>query len=332
MTVWVVFIIFVLILIGIDLGVLNRREHVPSTKEAFGWTAMWATIGLSFSLVILYLYSNGIIESEELPRKAMIDYLTGYLVELSLSMDNVFVIALIFNYFRVPQIYQHRVLFWGILGALVFRLVMIVLGVWLLGRFEWMFYLFGLLLLYSAWKMLKTSEDIHPSKNPIILFLKRLFPITKHYDGNHFFVRRRHILAATPLFVALVMVETTDIVFAFDSIPAILGITQEPFLVFSSNVFAVLGLRSLYFVLASMLDRFGYLRYSLAAILFFVGVKMLLHGIWEPVEWLSLVVIALLLGLGIAVSLIRTDPNPDVEPPTEIETNPEGVPEEKINR
>lgn len=330
MLLWIIFLAFILLLIGIDLGVLNRKSHVPSTREALGWTALWTTIGLSFSIAVYYLYTRGIVESDLDGKTALINYLTGYLVELSLSMDNVFVIALIFSYFKVPQMYQHRVLFWGILGALVFRAIMIFLGVWLLEQFEWMFYLFGLLLLYSAYKMLTTNEEIHPTQNPVIIFLKRLFPITKHYDGNNFFVRRRHIVAATPLFVALVMVETTDIIFAFDSIPAILGITTDPFLVFSSNVFAILGLRSLYFVLASMINRFGYLRYSLAAILFFVAAKMLVHDFFKAPEWLSLGVIVLLLGGGIGFSLLRKEPSSDVEDPTTIH-HTEEVPAEKLD-
>jgi tellurite resistance protein TerC len=334
MLIWISFIVFILILIAIDLGVLNKEDHVPRTREALGYTLLWATIGLSFSFVVRYLFDNDIIESELSGGTAMLKYLTGYLVELSLSMDNVFVIALIFSYFQVPQKYQHRVLFWGILGALVFRAIMIFLGVFLLEKFEFMFYVFGVILLYSAWKMLDTSEDIHPSKNPVILWLKRIFPITKEYHGHNFFIRRRHILAATPLFVTLVMVETTDVVFAFDSIPAILGITTDPFLVFSSNVFAILGLRSLYFVLAAMINLFDYLRYSLAGILLFVAVKMLVHAYWAPPEWLSLVVIALLLGGGIVFSLARPAPapaEPEPEAPAEPKSKAVKIPKEELD-
>jgi tellurite resistance protein TerC len=332
MLIWISFIVFILILIAIDLGVLNKKDHVPRTREALGYTLLWATIGLSFSFVVRYLFDNDMIESELSGGNAMLKYLTGYLVELSLSMDNVFVIALIFAYFQVPQKYQHRVLFWGILGALVFRAIMIFLGVFLLEKFDFMFYVFGVILLYSAWKMLDTGEDIHPSKNPVILWLKRIFPITKEYYGHNFFIRRRHILAATPLFVTLVMVETTDIVFAFDSIPAILGITTEPFLVFSSNVFAILGLRSLYFVLAAMINLFDDLRYSLAGILIFVAVKMLIHDYWMAPEWLSLVVIALLLGGGIVFSLVRPTPaEPEPEAPTEHQSKAIKVPKEEID-
>lgn len=304
---WIVFLLFVATLLALDLFVLNKKDHVPSTREALKWTAMWTAIGLGFSAVIWWLYSSGLVEGAETPRSAVINYLTGYLVELSLSMDNVFVIALIFAYFKVPAKYQHRVLFWGILGAVFFRMVMILAGVWLLDQFDWMFYVFGALLLYSAYKMLGESAEVHPSQNPIIRFVKKMIPVTKDYHGPHFWVKRGGIRAATPLFIALIMVETTDIIFAVDSIPAILGITTDSFLVFSSNILAILGLRSLYFVLAAMIDKFAYLKYSLAAILFFVGAKMMVHEIWHPAEWVSLAVIAFFLVGGIVFSLVRKE-------------------------
>lgn len=313
MLLWIVFIVFIFILLAIDLGVLNKEAHVPSTKEALTWTALWATLAVGFSGVVYYLYGHHWGMRDLSASEAMLKYLSGYLVELSLSMDNVFVIALIFAYFRIPQRYQHRVLFWGILGALFFRGVMIGLGVWLVERFQWMMYLFGLLLLYSAYKMITAGESVHLSENPIIRFVKRLFPVTKSLEEERFFVKRRDFArkrdfwAATPLFVALLIVESTDILFAFDSIPAILAITTDPFLVFSSNVFAILGLRSLYFVLAAMLDRFEYLKYSLSIILFYVAVKMLLHDYWHPQEWLSLAVIGITLGGGVLYSLTRKE-------------------------
>lgn len=318
MILWIVFVVFILLLLALDLGVLNREVHVPSTREALTWTGLWATLALAFSGVIYYLYSHHMGDSDLSGTDAMLKYLSGYLVELSLSMDNVFVIALIFAYFRIPTKYQHRVLFWGILGALFFRGVMIALGVWLVNRFDWMMYLFGLLLLYSAFKMVTSGESVHPGDNPIIRFIKRLFPVTKMYEDEAFFVQRRDFArqrtfwAATPLFVALLIVETTDIVFAFDSIPAILAITTDPFLVFSSNVFAILGLRSLYFVLAAMMDRFELIKYSLAVILLFVALKMLLHEWWHPAEWVSLTVIAVSLVGGIVLSL-RQSPAPKAE-------------------
>ena len=326
-TVWVGFGLFVSLLLFVDLFILNKEDHVPRTREALGQTALWVTIGLGFSGMVWWLYDGGHVATNITQRQAVINYLTGYLVELSLSMDNVFVIALIFAYFQVPAMYQHRVLFWGIIGAVVFRLLMILAGVYLLEQFDWMFYVFGALLLLSAVKMVRQSEDVHPSENPIIKLVKRLVPVTKDYHGHDFWIKRRGIVAATPLFVALVMVETTDVIFAVDSIPAILGITTDSFLVFSSNILALLGLRSLYFVLSRMIEKFSLLKYSLALILVFVGVKMLIHDFWHPEEWVSLVVIFGLLAGGIAISLLRPAPADHPEDPTHIPRGQE-VPEE----
>ncbi len=324
---WIGFAVFVALLLFLDLFVLNAKDHVPRTREALGQTALWVTLGLGFSGFVYLAYSNGWVESPLAPRTAVINYLTGYLVEISLSMDNVFVIAVIFGYFQVPAKYQHRVLFWGILGAVFFRLAMILAGVYLLEKFDWMFYVFGLLLLYSAYKMVGKGEEIHPSDNPIIKLVKKVVPVTREYHGHDFWVRKRHILAATPLFVALVMVETTDIIFAVDSIPAILGITTDSFLVFTSNIMAVLGLRALYFVLSSMIDKFSLLKYSLSLILVFVGIKLLLHEVWHPEEWVSLVVIFVTLTGGVVLSLLRTAPVEHPEDPTKI-TAPSQVPED----
>ncbi len=324
---WIGFAVFVALLLFLDLFVLNAKDHVPRTREALGQTALWVTLGLGFSGFVYLAYSNGWVESPLAPRTAVINYLTGYLVEISLSMDNVFVIAVIFGYFQVPAKYQHRVLFWGILGAVFFRLAMILAGVYLLEKFDWMFYVFGLLLLYSAYKMVGKGEEIHPSDNPIIKLVKKVVPVTREYHGHDFWVRKRHILAATPLFVALVMVETTDIIFAVDSIPAILGITTDSFLVFTSNIMAVLGLRALYFVLSSMIDKFSLLKYSLSLILVFVGIKLLLHEVWHPEEWVSLVVIFVTLTGGVVLSLLRTAPVEHTEDPTKI-TAPSQVPED----
>ena len=315
--VWIGFFVFITALLFLDLFVLNKEDHVPSTREALKWTAMWTTIGLGFSGFVYLAYQNGWVDSSLPAREATINYLTGYLVELSLSMDNVFVIALIFAYFKVPAVYQHRVLFWGILGAVVFRFLMIIAGVYLLEQFDWMFYVFGLLLLYSAIKMLGQSSDVHPADNPVIKFVKRVMPVTDDYVGHDFFTRVDGKRAATPLFIALMMVETTDVIFAVDSIPAILAITRDSFLVFSSNILAILGLRSLYFVLSSMIDKFAYLKYSLALILVFVGVKMLLHEVWHPADWLSLVVIFGMLAGGIVLSLLRPAPKPAPADPTD---------------
>ena len=306
--IWIGFALFVALLLFLDLFVLNAKDHVPRTREALGQTALWMSIGVGFCGFIYLAYNNGWVESDLPAHTAMINYLTGYLVELSLSMDNVFVIAVIFGYFQVPAKYQHRVLFWGILGAVFFRLGMILAGVYLLEKFDWMFYVFGLLLLFSAYKMVGKGEEVHPSENPVIQLVKRIVPVTHDYHGHDFWIRQNGILHATPLFVALVMVETTDVIFAIDSIPAILGITTDSFLVFSSNILAVLGLRALYFVLSSMIDKFGLLKYSLALILTFVGVKLMLHQVWHPEEWVSLVVIFVTLTAGVVLSLLKKVP------------------------
>ena len=315
MLLWIIFIVLICFFLALDLGVFNKNPHIVTTREAFGWTALWVSISLLFSIVVYYAYELNWVSGDLSGSKAVLLYLSGYLVEQSLSMDNIFVIAIIFSYFQVPKQYQHRVLFWGILGALVFRGLMIALGAALIHQFAWVIYVFGLFLLYSAYKMLTVGEAVHPSQNPTIKFIRRFFAVSTTYEGEKFFVRKRGLLVATPLFVALMVVETTDILFAFDSIPAIFGITTDSFLVFTSNIFAIMGLRSLYFVLASVLDKFQYLKYSLVAILFFVGIKMMLHEVWKPEEWLSLVVIFVSLAVGVVVSLIKAKdlPVPVVE-------------------
>lgn len=305
MAIWIGFFVLVFLLLALDLGVFNKTPHAITTREAMGWTALWVSLSLLFSVFVFFAYQNGWVpNADELSgQAAVLKYLTGYLVEQSLSMDNIFVIAMIFAYFKVPRQYQHRVLFWGILGALFFRGIMIGLGVVLIKKFAWLTYAFGAFLLYSAYKMWTAHEGVHPNKNPVIKWVKRFFPVTKSFEGESFFVRRKHILAATPLFVALMVVETTDVMFAFDSIPAIFAITTDPFLVFTSNIFAILGLRSLYFVLASIIDKFKYLQHALVFILAYVGVKMLLVHHVEIPEWFSLAVIALSLCIGVLASL-----------------------------
>ncbi len=305
MLLWTIFIVLICFFLALDLGVFNKNPHVVTTREAFGWTAVWVSLSLLFSIVVYYAYELDWVAGDLSGSKAVLLYLSGYLVEQSLSMDNIFVIAIIFSYFQVPKEYQHRVLFWGILGALVFRGIMIALGAALIHQFEWIIYVFGVFLLYSAYKMLTVGEAVHPSQNPTIRFIRRFFAVSTTYEGDRFFVRKKGLLVATPLFVALMVVETTDILFAFDSIPAIFGITTDPFLVFTSNIFAIMGLRSLYFVLASVLDKFHYLKYSLVAILFFVGIKMMLHEVWKPQEWMSLGVIFLSLAAGVVISLVK---------------------------
>ncbi|MCB9283728.1 MAG: TerC family protein [Lewinellaceae bacterium] len=310
MLLWIGFIIFIGILLSLDLGVFNRESHVISTKEALGWTTLWTAVSLLFSFFVFFAYRDqwfglGAEMGHVLtPQSAVLKYLTGYLVELSLSVDNIFVIALIFSYFHIPRQYQHRVLFWGIVGAIIFRGFMIGAGVYLIERFSLITYVFGAILLYSAYRMLGSGhEKVDPDKNPVVNFFKRYFPIVRTIHKEHFFLKRMGKTYATPLFIALLVVETTDVMFAFDSIPAIFAITTDPFLVFSSNIFAILGLRSLFFVLVSILNRFKYLQYSLVGILAFVGVKMLLIHLVHLPEWVSFAVIVAFLGGGILFSL-----------------------------
>lgn len=318
MWVWVFFILLIILFLALDLGVFHKNEHVIKSKEAGIWTAVWITVALSFSWVIYWLFANGLVENPTglTPENAVLKYITGYLIELSLSIDNVFVIAVIFSAFKVPTLYQHRVLFWGILGAIVFRGIMIVFGVALINRFDWIIYVFGVFLLYTAFKMLKgASHEFNPKKSFVFRQLKKLYPITSSIHSNEFFIKRMGIKAATPLFVALVFIELTDVLFALDSIPAILAITTNPFIVFSSNIFAILGLRSMYFLISRMMEKFRYINYSLVLILTFVGLKMLFsHQIKLP-EWASLTVISVSLLAGILASLAF--PIKKEQPPSE---------------
>jgi tellurite resistance protein TerC len=307
MIVWIIFIAAILLFLALDLGVFNKTPHIISTREAGKWTGIFVTISFLLSGVIYWLYGNNYIANPDAlqPIEASIKFITGYLIELSLSVDNIFVIAIIFSSFRIPQKYQHRVLFWGIIGAIVFRGLMIYFGVLLINKFTWTTYIFGVFLIFTAAKMLFSKDDdkFEPKKSFVYRILRKIIPVTTHIDGEHFFVKRRHITAATPLFVALVVIEVMDVIFAVDSVPAILAITSDPFLVFSSNIFAILGLRSMYFFLSHMLNRFAHLEYSLIAILTFVGLKMLLHDFYIIPEWASLTFIALSLLIGIIVSL-----------------------------
>ncbi len=310
MTVWILFFALVFIILALDLGVFNKTPHIISTKEASKWTAIWVSLSLAFSGVIYWLYgTNYIANPNSLSQTgAALKFITGYLIELSLSVDNIFVIAIIFASFKIPQKYQHRVLFWGILGAIIFRGLMISFGVVLINKFAWTTYLFGAFLIFTAMKMLYTNEeeDFEPKDSFIYKTLGKIMPITTETDKENFFIKTAKGKAATPLFVALIVIEVMDVLFAVDSVPAILAITSDPFLVFSSNIFAILGLRSMYFFLANMLEKFSYLEYSLIAILTFVGLKMLLHDFIEIPEWASLAFIALSLGVGIVVSLQKS--------------------------
>lgn len=289
---WTGFIGAVLFFLALDLGVFHRRAHVVRFREALGWTTLWFSLAMAFAYFIV-------------PPESKTQFLTGYILELSLSMDNVFVIALIFGYFRVKIEYQHRVLFWGILGALFMRAIMIALGATLVAQFHWILYIFGGFLVLSGIKMILADEEgVHPEKNPIVRLVKRFFPVSKDYFGQRFTCRIDGKLHLTPLAIVLVVVETTDVVFAVDSIPAIFGVTQETFIIYTSNVFAILGLRSLYFVLAGMIGYFQYLKYGLSLVLIYIGLKMLAM-MWdiEIDSNLSLLIVASLIGISILVSL-----------------------------
>lgn len=276
---WAAFIACVVFFLALDLGVFHKKSHEVKFKEAFGWTLLWLTLALTFGWT-LTLWR---------PRGEAIEFITGYVIELSLSMDNVFVIALIFAYFRVPSQYQHRVLFWGILGALIMRGVMIGAGTALVARFQGVLYVFGAFLLYSGIKMLFVeNEGVHPEKNLVLRLARKLCPVSNEFDGQRFFTRLEGRRALTPLALVLLVVETSDLIFALDSIPAIFAVTRKPFIVFTSNVFAILGLRSLYFVLAGAIQYFRYLKYGLALVLAFVGAKMLLDPHDHAPAWWQL--------------------------------------------
>ena len=307
--VWAGFLGLVFTLLALDLGVFHRETRAIKSGEALAWAAFYFSLALAFNGLVYLLYEHnwlgvGIRVGHPLDgHTAALQFLTGYLLEQSLSLDNVFVIALIFSYFRVPLAYQHRVLFWGILGALLMRGAMIALGSALIARFDWVIYVFGGILLVTAARMLMAGdEEPEPEKNWLIRAARRLFPVTPDLHGEKFFVEHRGARFATPLFLVLLMVESTDVLFAVDSIPAIFAVTQDPFLVFTSNVFAILGLRNLYFAIAPLLDRFKYLKQSLVFILAFVGVKMLLSHTWPIPTPTSLSMIIGILGVGVLAS------------------------------
>lgn len=294
---WIGFNVFVLVMLALDLGVFHRKTHVVTFRESITWTVVWVTLALVFNAWVWQHFG----------RQKGIEFLTGYLIEKSLSMDNVFVFALLFSYFAVPAQYQHKVLFWGVLGALVMRAIMIALGAALIAKFTWIIYVFGGFLILTGIKMiLKREEEIHPERNPVVRWFKRFVPVTPNYVGDKFFIRQSGVLFATPLFVVLLLVEISDLIFAVDSIPAIFAVTTDPFIVYTSNVFAILGLRSLYFALAGMIEKFHYLKVGLGAVLVFVGVKMLLaHTAYKIDTMVSLFVIAAILAASIVVSLVR---------------------------
>ena len=300
---WAGFGIFILLMLALDLGVFNRKAHAVTYREATIWSVVWVTLALIFAGLVFW----------KTDRQTGFEFLTGYVIELSLSVDNLFVFLLIFSYFKVPAKYQHRVLFWGVLGALVMRMTMIGIGATLVERFHWILYLFGAFLIYTGFRMLRQDESqANPEENPLVRFATRLIPITRHYEGDKFFTVEKGRRMGTLLLLVLVIVEVSDLVFAVDSIPAIFGITTNPFIVYTSNVFAILGLRSLYFLLAGVVEKFHYLKLGLAIVLMFVGVKMLSEGYLarqfgvskEAVILVSLGFVAVVLLSSVAASLL----------------------------
>jgi tellurite resistance protein TerC len=296
---WVGFNLFVLAMLAVDLLVFHRTAHEVSTREAAGWTALWVALAVAFGAGV-YSFMG---------REAGLEYFAGYLIEKALSVDNIFVFVLIFGYFRVPLQYQHRVLFWGILGALIMRGAMIGAGAYLIQQFHWVIYVFGAFLVFTGIRMATQVEhDLEPDRNPVIRLMRRLLPVSAVYHGQKFFVREdaggRSRLVATPLLVVLTLVETTDLIFAVDSIPAIFAVTQDPFIVYSSNVFAILGLRALYFLVADVIHRFHYLKLGLSAVLVFVGAKMLLADVYPIPITVSLGVVVFVLAASVVASLL----------------------------
>jgi tellurite resistance protein TerC len=293
---WVGFSVFILCMLGLDLGLFNRKAHTIRYREAWIWSGVWVTLAVLFGILV-FRYQGS---------QRGLEFFTGYLIELSLSVDNLFVFLLIFSYFRVPARFQHRVLFWGVMGALIMRLTMIFVGAALINRFQWIIYIFGAFLVYTGIKMFKQEQgDIQPEQNPVVRIVTRFFPITRHYEEKHFFTRVDGRRTGTLLLLVLIVVEVTDLVFAVDSIPAIFAITTNTFIVYTSNVFAILGLRSMYFLLAGVVEKFRFLRVGLAIVLTFIGAKMLLvaAGLHIPI-WVSLIFVAVVLLGSVAASLL----------------------------
>lgn len=291
---WILFNCFVMIMLALDLGIFHRKNHAVSVREAISWTIVWIMIAMIFNVIIYYWKGQD----------QALEFLTGYLVEKALSVDNIFVFIMIFAYFQIPAKYQHKILFWGILGALVLRAIFIFAGIALIEKFHFTIYIFGALLIYTGYKMFfHTGAKIDPEKNPVIKMFRKFIPVTSELQGGRFFVKQDGKKFATPLFLVLILIETSDIIFAIDSIPAILAITQHQFIVYTSNVFAIMGLRSLYFALAGVIHRFWLLSYGLAVVLIFVGVKMLIVDLYKiPIEW-SLIFIAAIITTTILLSM-----------------------------
>ncbi|MCC7520267.1 MAG: TerC family protein [Flavobacteriaceae bacterium] len=294
---WVLFNAFVLLMLALDLGVFHKKLHVVSVKEALTWSGIWIFLALCFNGFIYYAFGE---------TKAM-EFFTGYVIEKALSVDNIFVFVLIFTYFQIPSIYQHKVLFWGIIGALIMRVIFIFAGVALLEKFHWTIYIFGAILILTGIKMLTDKDKkMEPEKNPVIKLFRKFIPTTNELHGDKFFIKENHKSVATPLFISLMMIEITDLIFAVDSIPAILAVTQDHFIVYTSNVFAILGLRSLYFALSNIIERFKYLAIGLAIILVFVGIKMVLIDFYKIPIHFSLLIIFTIIVLSVVISLMKT--------------------------
>lgn len=292
---WVGFIAAVLVFLGLDLGVFHKKAHAVKFKEALAWTTVWCVLAVLFGISLIYKRN----------KEEAIEFITGYVIELSLSMDNVFVIALIFSYFRIPMQYQHRVLFWGILGALIMRGVMIGMGAALIAKAHWVLYIFAVFLVFTGFKMLFSKEEgVHPENNPLVKLARKFCLVSTELKGQNFTTMINGRRALTPLFLVLLMVETTDLVFALDSIPAIFAVTTKPFIVFTSNVFAILGLRSLYFVLAGAIEYFRYLKFGLSMVLIFIGAKMLIEKWYHVSSLLSLLVVGAIIALAMIVSIL----------------------------
>lgn len=302
---WVGFTVAVLVMLALDLGVFHRKAHSVSHREAITWTIVWISLALSFNTWIFFHFGS----------QHGLEFLTGYLIEYSLSIDNIFVFLLVFRYFAVPSNSQHRVLFWGILGAMLMRAGFILVGAVLISRFSWIIYVFGAFLVFTGYKMLSGGNvEVHPETNPVVKLFRRFVPLTTRYEGSQLTVRHAGKLMATPLLLVLVVIEATDLVFAVDSIPAIFAVTHDPFLVYTSNICAILGLRSLYFLLEGAMNKFHYLKVGLGIVLAFVGTKMLISDVWHIPILASLGFIAVTLGSAIAASLLRPPPVPDPLP------------------
>ena len=311
---WIGFNVFVLVMLALDLGVFHRKSHAVSGREALTWSLVWISLSLVFNAVIYLFWDRMAPNSTYTNGEAALAFFTGYLIEKSLSVDNIFVFLLIFSFFAVPAAYQHRVLFWGILGALVMRGTLIAVGAALLHEFHWIIYIFGAFLIFTGIRMAwHHDENVQPDKNPVVKFFRRFMPVTENFEKDQFFIRRAGKLFATPLFLILLVVESTDLIFAVDSIPAIFAVTQDPFIVYTSNVFAILGLRALYFLLSNVMDKFQYLKFGLSAVLIFIGVKMVIVDFYKIPIGVSLGVVAGILTISILASLWKAkDSDPEL--------------------